>query len=135
MPRTRDRRCRPHGRCRAAVGVSALVAVLLALVVCARPGAMEASDGAVSVSPAAVAAPGHGMPPGCGDGSASDDGGLAPVSPPRGTSPSELLPALYDARGAGGAGCGAEASLAIMPERAPPELVPPSPMDLSILRV
>ncbi|WP_149179985.1 hypothetical protein [Streptomyces sp. TRM49041] len=79
---------------------------------------------------------GQGGPPGCGNGSPSDDGGLAPAAPPRGSTPGELLPALYDGRGAvGGAWCGAWAVTVISPERAPPELVPPSPMDLSILRV
>ncbi|MFJ8697546.1 hypothetical protein ACIRED_32335, partial [Streptomyces roseolilacinus] len=76
-----------------------------------------------------------GRTPGCRDDSGSD-GGLAPAAPPRGLSSGELLPAPHDARGAAaGAGWGAWEPAATGPGRAPPALVPPSPMDLSILRV
>ncbi|WP_228983291.1 hypothetical protein [Streptomyces sp. DH12] len=74
--------------------------------------------------------------PGCDDGSRSGDGGLAPATLPRGPSAGELLPAPYDARGAvPAAGSAAGQPAGTTPGRAPPGLVPPSPMDLSILRV
>ncbi|WP_236241568.1 hypothetical protein [Streptomyces sp. CC228A] len=71
----------------------------------------------------------------CDGGSPAGEGGLRPAAPPRGSSAGELLPALYEARAAAAAGCGAAVVTAITPERAPPLLAPPSPMDLSILRV
>lgn len=85
-----------------------------------------------------VASPvrGEGRPPGCRGDSRADDGGLAPAAPPRGLTPGDLLPAPHDARGASGlAAWTAWEPAATGPERAPPPLVPPSPMDLSILRV
>ncbi|GAA4912092.1 hypothetical protein GCM10023237_35300 [Streptomyces coeruleoprunus] len=140
----------PHARARgrraAAAAVVALGA-LLALLTCARawPGAAdEARAGAVARvtvpgDDAPVAAVTHGASgddvPGCGEGSASDDGGLVPAAPPRGSSLGDLLPALYDGRGTGAGGCATGVVAHIRPERAPPALVPPSPMDLSILRV
>lgn len=133
MPRTGDRR----GGVAVSVAVLpvavlSVVAVLAALValVCVRPSVV---GGAVPDGVAvAVAAD---VPPGCGDGSSPDEGGLSPAAPPRGTTAGELLPALYEARAGAGAGCGPGTVTAITPERAPPPLVPPSPMDLSILRV
>ncbi|WP_151898243.1 hypothetical protein [Streptomyces sp. C8S0] len=71
----------------------------------------------------------------CDGGAASGEGGLRPAAPPRGSSAAELLPALHEARSAAAAGCGAAVVTAITPERAPPLLAPPSPQDLSILRV
>ncbi|MGW7367464.1 hypothetical protein ACWGI8_29595 [Streptomyces sp. NPDC054841] len=86
--------------------------------------------------PTVVAVPaGDGQAPGCGRGS-QDDGGLSPATPPRGSSSYELLPALQTAAH-GAAGCWAvdEAVLAVAPERGPPPVAAPSPMDLSVLRV
>ncbi|MFJ3161428.1 hypothetical protein [Streptomyces kanasensis] len=92
-----------------------------------------------SAVPARAAAPGDPAgagTPGCDDGSRSGDGGLAPATLPRGPSPGELLPAPYDGRGAAhGTGCAVGEPAGTTPGRAPPGLVPPSPMDLSILRV
>ncbi|WP_171053018.1 hypothetical protein [Streptomyces marianii] len=95
--------------------------------------------------PAAVAPPataakqgaapaGEHRAPGCGEGSA--DGGLSPATPPRGSAAHELLPAL-PTTAHGGAGCPAaeDAVLDLAPERAPPALAAPGPIDLSVLRV
>ncbi|RST13785.1 hypothetical protein E2C00_11685 [Streptomyces sp. WAC05374] len=71
--------------------------------------------------------------PGCGP--ADDEGGLAPAVPPRPGAACELLPALYAARAAAGAWGVDEPAPDVRPERGPPPLAPPSPLDLSILRV
>ncbi|MGW0536908.1 hypothetical protein [Streptomyces sp. NPDC003032] len=72
--------------------------------------------------------------PGCGKG-AQPDAGQAPAAPPRSSSAYELLPALHQAHAASGAwGVGQTVPL-LTPERGPPPLTPPSPGDLSILRV
>ncbi|MEU2184100.1 hypothetical protein [Streptomyces thermolilacinus] len=100
--------------------------------------AADVGYAAVSHAPYPVAAPAHGegRPPGCRDDSGTRDGGLAPAAPPRTLTLGDLLPAPHDARGGGGcAGWAAFEPAAMGPERAPPGLVPPSPMDLSILRV
>ncbi|CAL9485294.1 hypothetical protein [Streptomyces sp. enrichment culture] len=92
---------------------------------------------AAASRPHPVAAPAReGRPPGCRGDSRADDGGLAPAAPPRGLTAGDLLPAPHDARGAFGcAGWTPREPGATGPGRAPPPLAPPSPMDLSILRV
>ncbi|MFI2618793.1 hypothetical protein [Streptomyces sp. NPDC018584] len=72
--------------------------------------------------------------PGCGKGG-QRDAGQAPAAPARSSSASELLPALYEAHGASGAWAVDQAVLELAPVRGPPPLVPPSPVDLSVLRV
>ncbi|MEV6758353.1 hypothetical protein [Streptomyces sp. NPDC051214] len=72
--------------------------------------------------------------PGCGKGG-QQDGGSGPVAPPRPSSAHELLPALYEAHAATGAWGGDQAVLTVAPGRAPPALAPPSPIELSVLRV
>lgn len=72
--------------------------------------------------------------PGCGQGGDKGDG-QRPAAPPRSPSSYELLPALYDTRGAAVAWISDPAVLTVSPGRAPPALVPPSPIDLSVLRV
>ncbi|MET9506944.1 hypothetical protein ABZX62_00425 [Streptomyces flavidovirens] len=72
--------------------------------------------------------------PGCreshGDGMAN-----TPAAPPRGGAAYELMPALHEARaGAGSWGADALAPHPT-PEHRPPPLDPPTPIDLSILRV
>ncbi|WP_175412120.1 hypothetical protein [Streptomyces sp. TRM64462] len=149
MPRTSARWCR------VAAGGPAVALLALVLGVCGRlmlvapaaDAAAPAVAGAAASAGAYVSAasvPGTvavlddaGPVPGCGDGSPSDEPGMSPGTPPRGGfSLYELLPALYGLRATGGgAGCGPGALPDIRPERAPPALVPPSPMDLSILRV
>ncbi|MFK4069645.1 hypothetical protein [Streptomyces sp. NPDC029674] len=72
--------------------------------------------------------------PGCGKGS-PQDADHVPGTPARSGTSYELLPALYDAHAATGA-CGAgQVVLPLSPVRAPPALDPPSPMELSVLRV
>ncbi|MEU8958719.1 hypothetical protein AB0C93_30995 [Streptomyces sp. NPDC048518] len=72
--------------------------------------------------------------PGCGKGS-PQDADHVPGTPARTGAAQELLPALYDAHAATGA-CGVgRPVLSPAPGRAPPALDPPSPMDLSVLRV
>ncbi|MGW0909109.1 hypothetical protein [Streptomyces sp. NPDC002853] len=72
--------------------------------------------------------------PGCGKGG-QRDAGQAPAAPPRSSSAYELLPALQQAHAASGA-CGVGQSVPLLtPERGPPPLTPPSPVDLSVLRV
>ncbi|GAA2510849.1 hypothetical protein [Streptomyces gobitricini] len=88
---------------------------------------------AVDVAAVDAAGPGPGRAPGCG--SSDDDGDRAPAVPPRSCSPGELLPAPHAGRAAPGA-WGADGILpGVRPERGPPPLVAPSPLDLSVLRV
>ncbi|MEV0255187.1 hypothetical protein AB0H82_13115 [Streptomyces sp. NPDC050732] len=82
---------------------------------------------------AAVAADTQG-PPGCGKG-ADRDADQAPGTPQRPGAAYELLPALYDARAGSGSWGADQAVLLETPGRAPPALTPPSPIDLSVLRV
>ncbi|WJV47740.1 hypothetical protein [Streptomyces flavofungini] len=105
------------------------------------PGAMGV-PGAV-VSSGAVSAGGTEAPvfvaerqgvPGCGQG--GDKGDVQrPAAPPRSPTSYELLPALYDTRAGTCSWVADQAFLILSPGRAPPALVPPSPMDLSVLRV
>ncbi|MFF1381126.1 hypothetical protein [Streptomyces sp. NPDC058308] len=128
-----------------------LVGVLLVLLVvlgmfCAPAVAGRSAPAVVAVpsAPAVVAAPSAVAPvahsgvghdrPGCGKGT-RQDGGEHPASPPRSSSAYELLPALYEAHGGVGSWGADQAFLDLTPVRGPPELVPPSPVDLSILRV
>ncbi|OEJ95300.1 hypothetical protein [Streptomyces thermolilacinus] len=153
MPRTDARRRGGAVTC-GVRGAWGLVLVVLVLCVCpgaagersyGEPGSGDRTRAAADVPYAAVshalypvAAPAHGdgRPPGCRDDSGTRDGGLAPAAPPRTLTLADLLPAPPDARGGGGcAGWAAFESAATGPERAPLALVPPSPMDLSILRV
>ncbi|MGW7286138.1 hypothetical protein ACWGH4_11690 [Streptomyces sp. NPDC054847] len=75
--------------------------------------------------------------PGCGQGAEYDERDAHPGTPPRGSSPYELLPALQQAGGPAGHG-------ALLPDRAfldesplpaPPPAAPPTPVALSVLRV
>ncbi|GAA1905729.1 hypothetical protein GCM10009837_31560 [Streptomyces durmitorensis] len=72
--------------------------------------------------------------PGCGKGG-QQDAGQAPAAPPRSSSAYELLPALHQAHAASGAWGFDQTVPSLTPERGPPPLAPPSPVDLSILRV
>lgn len=72
--------------------------------------------------------------PGCGKGG-QQDAGQAPAAPPRSSSAYELLPALHQAHSASGAWGVEQPVPSLTPERGPPPLTPPSPIDLSIQRV
>ncbi|MFJ2771718.1 hypothetical protein [Streptomyces sp. NPDC087300] len=130
-----------------------LVGVLLVVlgVFCAGPatasagatgasGPLRAAELVVSAAPVPAAdAPraqepdGAGVP-GCGKGG-GQDADHVPGTPARSGASYELLPALYDAHAASGAWGVDQAVLSMAPGRAPPALTPPSPLDLSILRV
>ncbi|MFG2652802.1 hypothetical protein [Streptomyces sp. NPDC048436] len=73
--------------------------------------------------------------PGCGQGGRLDAAGQAPAAPPRSASACELLPALHQAHAASGAWGVGRTVPSLTPERGPPPLVSPSPVDLSVLRV
>ncbi|MFE7566266.1 hypothetical protein ACFU76_04780 [Streptomyces sp. NPDC057539] len=73
-----------------------------------------------------------GRTPGCGRGD-RDDAGTPPLAPVRGSFGHELLPALYDTRDTAGAWGIAQAVLAVIPDRGPPPVAAPSPIDLSVL--
>ncbi|ARX84633.1 hypothetical protein [Streptomyces alboflavus] len=127
--------------------VGVLVVVLGVGVLCGVAGAAgvagasqvamgQASAPAERVSAAegpVFAGEGQGVP-GCGQGGEKGDG-QRPAAPPRSPSSYELLPALYDTRPAACSWLADQAVLALSPGRAPPALVPPSPMELSVLRV
>ncbi|MEE1754148.1 hypothetical protein [Streptomyces sp. SP18CS02] len=121
-----------NGWRRAATAAFVLVGLVIALFL--RPG-----QGTLTVhtpgAPPVVTAVGQGQPPGCGEDSSSEAGGLRPAAPPRSATSCELLPALYDARVASGAWAPDGTIVDVRPERAPPPLAAPSPVDLSILRV
>ncbi|MFD4632300.1 hypothetical protein ACFVYR_13760 [Streptomyces sp. NPDC058284] len=107
-----------------------LVGMFCAPVVAARSVPAVAAAQPVAAHPAT----GQDTPPGCGKGG-RQDGGEHPASPPRSSSAYELLPALYEAHGADGSWGADRAVLDLTPVRGPPELVAPSPVDLSVLRV
>ncbi|MGN9791495.1 hypothetical protein ACTMTU_10400 [Streptomyces sp. OZ13] len=95
----------------------------------AGPGAVPASTAGPAAAPT--------QRPGCGQGANDDDRDAHPGTPPRGSSPYELLPALHQAGGPAGHG-------ALLPDRAfldesplpaPPPAAPPTPVALSVLRV
>ncbi|MFF5567907.1 hypothetical protein ACFY7Z_19305 [Streptomyces sp. NPDC012623] len=125
-------------------GVGAvLLGVLAVLLFCVHAPAPATPAGPVTVAAGggtgevvAATADGPDRPvPGCGRGG-QDDVGSRPVVPPRGGSGPELLPALYDAHGAGGPyGTGDQVVAAVAPERGRPPLPGPSPVGLSVLRV
>ncbi|MET9433705.1 hypothetical protein [Streptomyces sp. NPDC006551] len=109
---------------RASAAFAAVVGVLLGLLVCGTAAAPASTTVVVDA----------GAPsPGCGQGHA--DGAARPATPPRPNGFGELLPVLAAERPADGAWAGGQDIRDLLPGPEPPELVPPSPMDLSILRV
>ncbi|MFE5614983.1 hypothetical protein [Streptomyces sp. NPDC056524] len=138
---------------RALAALAALMGVVFGLLVCgagtgstavAGPvaGASEAvhADAAAAgaaeagAAVAGAAEAGAGRVPGCGEGHTAD-GAARPATPPRPNGFGELLPTLAGERAAGGF-CGADQVIReLLPGPEPPELVPPSPVELSILRV
>ncbi|MFE2561396.1 hypothetical protein ACFXGT_36380 [Streptomyces sp. NPDC059352] len=113
-------------RAPAALGV--LAALVLGLLVCGAtvstpPGAPVAA--LVAVVGAAV--------PGCDPGHGPDAGASRPVVPPRSGGFAELLPALAADRTPCAVRHGEPDGRGTAPGREPPERVPPSPVELSIL--
>ncbi|MFI6640236.1 hypothetical protein [Streptomyces sp. NPDC050504] len=79
--------------------------------------------------------PGSPAPPGCGDRTPHGDSDH-PATPPRPSVAHELSATLVGVRAPGdGAWHVHDAPLAVSPERGPPPLAPPTPVDLSVLRV
>ncbi|NUL04090.1 hypothetical protein HRW07_12760 [Streptomyces lunaelactis] len=111
---------------------AALLGLLFALLLCSTA---QASPEPADSRAVGVVVADAGRAPGCGKGAPDQDRGAHPGTPPRGGTSYELLPALYDAHGASASRCQDGTTLDITPERGPPPLVPPSPVDLSILRV
>ncbi|MGW4744353.1 hypothetical protein ACWEPR_06100 [Streptomyces sp. NPDC004290] len=94
-------------------------------------------SGGTSVSPASGAAPVLlGAPvPGCDPGHSADEGAPGPVVPPRAHGFAELLPALAADRVPPGPRQPDPGGPAVRPGPEPPARVPPSPVELSVLRV
>ncbi|MDJ0463520.1 hypothetical protein [Streptomyces sp. H27-C3] len=121
----------PWADAAAATADAGAVSAAAAGVPVALPGPAAATPGVVGLPAAAV---GDQQVPGCGE-SPGGDSGTGPGTPARGSSSYELLHALYDARAASGP-WGADPVLpAAEPDRGPLPLDPPSPIDLSVLRV
>ncbi|MEV7197498.1 hypothetical protein AB0N81_37750 [Streptomyces sp. NPDC093510] len=113
-----------------------LVAVLLVVLglLCGGPSTAGAGPAEPSAVVTAVVTATAGATPGCGKGS-PQDADHVPGTPARSGSSYELLPALYDAHAATGACAVDHVVTPPLPGRAPPALDPPSPMELSVLRV
>ncbi|MFH8489867.1 hypothetical protein [Streptomyces longisporoflavus] len=110
-----------------------LLGVLL-IVLGAFCGPAVASEPVAAKPEASVQTEASAGVPGCGKGG-QQDAGQVPGAPPRSSSAYELLPALHQAHAASGAWSIGQTVPALSPERGPPPLTPPSPVDLSILRV
>ncbi|MFJ4873075.1 hypothetical protein [Streptomyces sp. NPDC088757] len=120
---------------RAPAAFAALLGVVLGLLVWGVPGERAVSAAPAGPAVSVVSAPGAAVP-GCDPGRPAEAGADSPVVPPRAHGFAELLPALAADRVPGGdrtvAAAGARAAA---PGREPPDLVPPSPVELSVLRV
>ncbi|KOX18966.1 MULTISPECIES: hypothetical protein [unclassified Streptomyces] len=138
---------------RAPAAFAALLGLVLGLLVWGAPGARAAtvvsvpavsttavSVPAVSTTATASAASVVSLPgaavPGCDPGGRPAGAGAdGPVVPPRAHGFAELLPALAADRAPGGDRPVDAAGRVPAPGREPPDLVPPSPVELSVLRV
>ncbi|MFE0132234.1 hypothetical protein ACFWY6_11750 [Streptomyces sp. NPDC059037] len=112
-----------------------LLAVLLVVLggFCA-PAVAAQPVAKVTKPAAAVQAKESAGAPGCGK-SGQQDAGQGPAAPARSSSAYELLPALHQAHAASGAWGADQPVLSLTPDRGPPPLAPPTPIDLSVLRV
>ncbi|WP_405855822.1 hypothetical protein OG361_21355 [Streptomyces sp. NBC_00090] len=118
---------------RAPAALAVLTALVLGLLVCGAtvstpPGAPVAAP--VAASPMAVVGA---AVPGCDPGHGPDAGASRPVVPPRSGGFAELLPALAADRTPCAVRHGEPDGRGTAPGREPPERVPPSPVELSIL--
>ncbi|MGW6456816.1 hypothetical protein ACWF94_12980 [Streptomyces sp. NPDC055078] len=129
---------RAHPAARPVTAFVLLGMVFALLVVLCRPSyASGSADPGSDTGPVAVTvatAQGGGQPAGCGKGTVDDDGGAHPATPPRGGFSAELPPAPLDTHGGTGVPS-TTAAPGINPERGPPPIAPPSPVNLSVLRV
>ncbi|MGA4977207.1 hypothetical protein [Streptomyces cinereoruber] len=127
---------------RAPAAFAALLGLVLGLLVWGVPGERAAASTVppASVAPATpvvsmVSAP-RAAVPGCDPGRPAEAGAGAPVVPPRAHGFAELLPVLAADRAPGGVrAVVAAGARSAAPGREPPDLVPPSPVELSVLRV
>lgn len=121
-------------RHRLVVTASLLLGLLGALLGCL--GGTAPAAGAADRDAAAVVAGATGpvQSPGCGRSAAGNDSGAHPGTPPRGGSAYELLPAPHQTGGPAVPAGHGRAFLDVSPLPEPPP-APPSPVDLSILRV
>ncbi|WP_406861850.1 hypothetical protein ABZO31_15770 [Streptomyces sp. HUAS MG47] len=113
---------------RALAAFAVLAAVVLGLLICAAPPGTPA----VTAVAGAVVDTGE---PGCGPGHPAGEGAVSPAVPPRAQGFGELLPALAGGRAVCGAGAPDALVHDLVPGPEPPDLVPPSPPELSVLRV
>ncbi|MGW7431418.1 hypothetical protein ACWGIN_17945 [Streptomyces sp. NPDC054861] len=133
---------------RASAACAVLPALVLGLLLCAAgvltgagtaPGpevvsaAASVPGGGSGAGPALAVSAGATVP-GCDQGHTAD-GAARPATPPRPSGFGELLPALTRARETDGPWDGDQDIRDLPSGPAPPERVPPSPMELSILRV
>ncbi|MEU2234451.1 hypothetical protein [Streptomyces vietnamensis] len=111
---------------RATAAFAALLGLVLGLLGCGASSS-TAPGAAPVVLGAAV--------PGCDPGRPADEGAAGPVVPPRAHGFAELLPALAADRLPCGVRLPDRADPAASPGREPPARVPPSHVELSVLRV
>ncbi|MFI8874762.1 hypothetical protein [Streptomyces sp. NPDC055243] len=113
-----------------------LLGVLLVVLgaFCGPAAAAEPAVNSAVSAPVSVQVEASAGVPGCGKGG-QQDAGQAPAAPPRSSTAYELLPALHQAHSASGGWGVGQTVPSLTPERGPPPLSPPSPIDLSILRV
>ncbi|MEW2633966.1 hypothetical protein AB0903_20520 [Streptomyces sp. NPDC048389] len=126
------------GRHRFVVTASLLLGLLGVLLGCAGGTAAAAPPGPAAAPDAATvvaAAAGPVQSPGCGRSTAADDSGAHPGTPPRGASAYELLPALHQTGGPASPAAPGQAFLVSSPLPVLPPPAPPSPVELSVLRV
>lgn len=110
---------------RALAALAALVGVVLGVLACGTTTAVASTAVVVDEGSAS---------PGCGQGH-TVDGAAGPATPPRPNGFGELLPALAGERTVGDVWGAEPARRDPLPGPEPPELVPLSPVELSILRV
>ncbi|WP_435974908.1 hypothetical protein [Streptomyces sp. Qhu_M48] len=119
----------------------ALVALVLGLLVCGSAGGPAAATTVASAAGSVPGAPPAAPPvagaavPGCDPAHAVGEGAAGPVVPPRASGFAELLPALAADRTPCGARATDPGGRGASPGREPPARVPPSPVELSVLRV
>ncbi|WP_128978018.1 hypothetical protein [Streptomyces roseicoloratus] len=127
-----------------AAAVAALVGLVVGLLLFCGAGAGAAAapagqprEVAVAAAPgeAAVAAVSGPAGPGCGQDHGGDQGAATPAVPPRSHALGELLPAPAGERTPCGGWGADQDEAATVPGPEPPELVPPTHVELSVLRV
>lgn len=134
MPIGRD------SRHRLVVTASLLLGLLGALLGCVGSAASAATAGPAGgagsdAATVVAAAAGPVQSPGCGRSTDDNDSGAHPGTPPRGGSAYELLPALHQTGGPASPAVPGQAFLDVSPLPALPPPAPPSPVELSVLRV